>query len=161
MITFAILARQMILSRILSIKLTPFLRYSCKLFVAPKRVNSFAIKQIQTLSAKYRGATTGRPAYGVPTAHHPPSAALCFHILTNPSRRNPFVCTSIQNPLECHPPASEQAARNAKSFTCRFHADFAANPFIYRIYTKPPGGWVARHNFHCDAAQPRVRALLN
>jgi hypothetical protein len=35
--------------------LTPLLTYSCELFVEAKKVNSFAIKQIQTLSAKHPG----------------------------------------------------------------------------------------------------------
>src|SRR6266852_73478 len=55
MITSVMLARQIILPRPFPTKLTPLLRYSCKLFVAPKKVNSFAIKQIQTLSAKHPG----------------------------------------------------------------------------------------------------------
>jgi len=55
MITYIMLARQITLLDSLSAKLTPLLRYSCRLFVAPKKVNSFGIKQIQTLSAKYRG----------------------------------------------------------------------------------------------------------
>src|SRR6266849_2041619 len=62
MITFAMLARQIILSEPSPTDLTPLLRYSCKLFLAlslegfaPKKVNSFGIKQIQTLSAKHPG----------------------------------------------------------------------------------------------------------
>jgi len=90
--------------------------YYCKLFVAPKKLNSFTIKQIQTLSAKH-------PAYGVPQRHLSVLCAslpnlsraargvskgalsslidfltLCFHNLTNPFSRNSFRCTSIQNP---------------------------------------------------------------
>jgi hypothetical protein len=55
MITSVMLARQISLLSPLQTKLTPFLRYSYKLFVAPKKVNSFAIKQVQTLSAKHPG----------------------------------------------------------------------------------------------------------
>jgi hypothetical protein len=46
--------------------LTPFLTHCCKLLVASKKLNSFAIKQIRTLPAKY-------PGYGVPddSAGHP------------------------------------------------------------------------------------------
>jgi hypothetical protein len=61
MITYAMLARQVILPRPLALKLTPLLPYSCSLFVAPKRVNSFGIKQIQPLFAKH-------PGCGVPLA---------------------------------------------------------------------------------------------
>src|SRR5713101_227973 len=35
--------------------LTPLLRYSYKLFVASKKINSFTSRQIRTLSAKYPG----------------------------------------------------------------------------------------------------------
>jgi hypothetical protein len=55
MITFVMLARQISLLPPLPTALTPLLRYSYKLFVAPKKVNSFVIKQIQTLSAKHPG----------------------------------------------------------------------------------------------------------
>ncbi len=54
------LSRQIILPRPSPTKLTPLLRYSCKLFpalslegFAPENVNSFGIKQIQALSAKH------------------------------------------------------------------------------------------------------------
>ena len=55
MITSVMLARQMSLLPPLPTTLTPFLRYSCKLFAAPKKVNSFVIKQIRTLSANHPG----------------------------------------------------------------------------------------------------------
>jgi hypothetical protein len=60
------LARQTSLRNHLPSTLTPLLRYSCKLFVAPENLNSFAINQIQTLCAKH-------PGYGVPlhTSHEP------------------------------------------------------------------------------------------
>src|SRR5216683_1727907 len=60
MITYVMLSRQIILPRPSPTKLTPLLRYSCKLFpalslegFAPENVNSFGIKQIQALSAKH------------------------------------------------------------------------------------------------------------
>jgi hypothetical protein len=55
MITYVMLARQISLLPPLPTTLTPLLRYSCKLLVASKKVNSFAIKQIHTLSAKHPG----------------------------------------------------------------------------------------------------------
>src|SRR5712692_2129156 len=55
MITSVMLARQISLLTPLPTKLTPLLRYSYKLLVAPKKVNSFAIKQIRTLSVKHPG----------------------------------------------------------------------------------------------------------
>jgi hypothetical protein len=55
MIISVMLARQIPLLDPLPITLTPLFRYSCKLFVAPKKVKSFRIKQIQTLPPKYRG----------------------------------------------------------------------------------------------------------
>ena len=55
------LARQIILPRPLPTKLTPLRPYSCSLLVAPKKVNSFGIKQIQPLFAKH-------PGCGVPLA---------------------------------------------------------------------------------------------
>lgn len=71
MITSVMLARQIILPLPCPNRLTPLLRYSCRLFVAPQNVNSFGINQIQTLSAKYRGwgigipnATAGHPGWG-------------------------------------------------------------------------------------------------
>jgi hypothetical protein len=74
MIISVMLARQITLPRPFPTKLTPLFRYSCRLFVALKKVNPFGIKQIRTLFAKYRGwgipkATTGHPGWGVsPTA---------------------------------------------------------------------------------------------
>jgi hypothetical protein len=55
------LARQISLPRPLPVKLTPLRPYSCSLLVAPKKVNSFGIKQIQPLFAKH-------PGCGVPLA---------------------------------------------------------------------------------------------
>jgi hypothetical protein len=58
----------------------PFFSYACSLFARSKKVNSFAIKQIQPLFRKCRGvgvgipnATTGHPGWGyvnVQTARH-------------------------------------------------------------------------------------------
>jgi hypothetical protein len=62
MVTSAMLARQIIPLDPLPTTLTPLLRYSCKLFVALAKVKSFAIKQIRTLCAKYRG-------WGLPLRH--------------------------------------------------------------------------------------------
>jgi hypothetical protein len=60
---------------------SPLFSSTCRLFVAPKKVNSFAIKQIQPLFAKCRGgggipnASTGHPGWGAwPPAIHPGSA---------------------------------------------------------------------------------------
>jgi len=61
MITSVMLARQIILPRPLPAKLTPLRPYSCRLFVAPQKINSFGIKQMQTLFAKH-------PGWGVPLA---------------------------------------------------------------------------------------------
>ena len=55
MITSVMLARQITVPRNSPTKLTPLLRYSCKLFVAPENINPFGIKQIRTLSAKHPG----------------------------------------------------------------------------------------------------------
>ena len=55
MITSVMLARQITVPRNSPTKLTPLLRYSCKLFGATENVNSFSIKQIRTLSAKHPG----------------------------------------------------------------------------------------------------------
>ena len=43
---------------------TPLFTYSCGLFVVGRKLNSFAIKQVQTLSAKYPGY--GYPGRGTP-----------------------------------------------------------------------------------------------
>ena len=61
MLTYVVLARQIILPRPLPTKLTPLLPYSCSLFVGPKKVNAFGIKQIQPLFGKH-------PGWGVPPA---------------------------------------------------------------------------------------------
>jgi hypothetical protein len=137
------LARQITLLDPLPAKLTPLLRYSCGLFVAPQKVKPFRIKQLQTLSAKHRGwgypdlqtfrrsdletlfcppfvFITLQIAFPASRLFSQPSALLgggglspslrvtvplwpsifirvCFHRVTNPSARKPFVCTSIQN----------------------------------------------------------------
>ena len=71
----------------------PLHSYSSKLFVVAKNINSFAIKQIRTLSAKYRGWVYLRH----PDAMLAPLlSALCFHGLTNCFSRNSFHFTNIQ-----------------------------------------------------------------
>jgi hypothetical protein len=100
MITSVMLARQMSLPRPLATKLTPFLRYSCRLFVAPKKVNSFVIKQIQTLSQKYPGwgylRASPKTLHPYVSTHFIDFLLLCFYRLTNPFSRNSRVFTSIQ-----------------------------------------------------------------
>jgi hypothetical protein len=54
MVTYAMLAGQITLLDALPTKLTPLLRYACGVFAAPKKVNSFAIKQIQPLFQEHR-----------------------------------------------------------------------------------------------------------
>ena len=66
MIISVMLARQISLLDPLLATLTPLLRYSCRLFVAPKNIKSFAIKQIRTLRAKYRGWCVSVP-FDIPT----------------------------------------------------------------------------------------------
>jgi hypothetical protein len=106
MITFVMLARQIILLSTLPAKLTPLLRYSCRLFVALKDVNFFGIKQIHTLSQE-------RPGWGVPLrslgglcacpSGRRASAlsllfvffALCFQGVTNCFSGNSFPFTNI------------------------------------------------------------------
>ena len=107
-------------------RLSHAVSYYCELFVAAKNLNSFAIKQIQTLCAKYPGwgclcdnSAYSASLYPEPrrVRYHLPSlfSPLCFHALTNPFShlidlevlyfhtitnpfsRNPFPFTSIQN----------------------------------------------------------------
>jgi hypothetical protein len=102
MVISAMLARQITLLDPLPSTLSPLLRYSCKLFVALPNAKSFAINQFRTLYAKYRGwgylsdssALSASQRYHLPVFFPP----LCFHNLTNPFSRKPFVCRSIQNP---------------------------------------------------------------
>ena len=73
----------------------PLFSHSYGLFVVPKTVNSFAIKQIRTLCAKYRGLSVlcvSALSFAIDFV------SLCFQDLTNPFSRNPFPFTSIQNP---------------------------------------------------------------
>jgi len=78
------LARQISLRNPLRTKLTPLLRYSYKLLVVPKKANSFAIKQIQTLPAKHAGWGIYRPPL---TAHHPLPPSFVFTALQIPTPR--------------------------------------------------------------------------
>src|SRR5467141_1367662 len=61
--------------------------------------------QISTLPPRLLAAPLRRRSLPVVTTHHPlppvfrPS--LCFHALTNPSSRKPFIFTSIQIPRGC------------------------------------------------------------
>src|SRR5712692_5547170 len=55
MVICGVLPRQITASRPVPAKLTPLVQYSCRLSVAPKKVNSFRIKQIQTLLQNTRG----------------------------------------------------------------------------------------------------------
>ena len=114
MILYAMLARQITLPRPFPTKLTPLLRYSCRLFVVLKKVNPFGIKQIRTLLAKYRG-------WGYPRTprfqNQPPAPsslhqlhALCVsatrhsslatrHFLLSPFRINTFRTVTKQTTL--------------------------------------------------------------
>src|SRR5713226_2982922 len=98
MITFVMLARQIILRRSLPAKLTPLFQYSCKLFVAPKKVNCFGIRQIQSLLQNTRVgvylARLLRLCITIPHRFFSPLFSwsykspfwqlLCFHIYTKP-----------------------------------------------------------------------------
>ena len=82
-------------------ELTLFRTHSSALFVVAKKINSFGIKQIHTLTPKQPGSVypkrisdanrvgTSAPLIDFYTA--------CFHALTNPFFSNPFPFTSIQN----------------------------------------------------------------
>src|SRR4029077_8947524 len=61
--------------------LTPFPTHSSELFVDAKKLNSFAIKQIQTLAAKYRGGGVCRK--------------LCANSAISASQRYPFLAFSV------------------------------------------------------------------
>ena len=90
------LARRITFLRTLRTKLNHLLTYCCRLFVALEKVKSYRISNFQTLFAKHPGVggvhtTDTRHAKLAPSV-------LCFHNLTNPFFRNPFLFTSIQNP---------------------------------------------------------------
>jgi hypothetical protein len=72
--------------------------YCCGLFVVAKKVNSFGIKQIQTLCVKHRGWGTSRKQFRLSRFGFHVFSPLCFHHVTNPFFRNSFAFTSIQNP---------------------------------------------------------------
>ena len=61
----------------------------CKLFVAHKKLNSFAIKQIQTLSTKHRGMGYHRDSSA-------PSAPQRYHCRSSFSPLTPFSTTHTQ-----------------------------------------------------------------
>jgi hypothetical protein len=67
----ALLSQQPDLFSLTARTLNPLSAYSCKLFGAVEKPNSFAIKQIQTLCAKCRGMASaglpgGHPGWGIP-----------------------------------------------------------------------------------------------
>jgi hypothetical protein len=109
MIICLMLARQVTILDSLPTKLTPLLRYSCKLLVALAKVKSFAIKQIRTLCAKYRGWGVSVP-FDVRTfktfrRSDAFLSALCFHDVTNPFSRLPahLVLMYLQIPWRANP----------------------------------------------------------
>jgi hypothetical protein len=102
---------------------TPFLRYSCKLFVALSRIKSFGIKQIRTLLPKCPGwayltkpvpakSATYKLFFQTLFANQLPLlcfheltncpsklvvlSPLCFHTLTNCFSRKPLVFTTMR-----------------------------------------------------------------
>jgi hypothetical protein len=106
--------------------LTPLLTYCCKLFVVAKNFNSFAIKQIRTLSIKCWGMASaslpgGRPARGLPrkarlteSATYKLSSSSC---LQNGHSLVPLSCTQAvhESPITDHesrlcPPATSLSA---------------------------------------------------
>jgi hypothetical protein len=100
MITYAMLARQIILPRPLAIKLTPLLPYSCSLPLARSQKSQLLCNQANPDSfCKIPGV--GVPSTGSPWASAlllSISIALCFHNLTKPFSRNSHGFTSIRNP---------------------------------------------------------------
>jgi len=97
MIISVMLARQIPLPDPLSITLTPLLRYSCKLFVAPKKLKSFAIKQIRTLCAKYREWVPVQSLVRCTEAQKHRSVTPLFATLTHSCSRKSFPCRSYEN----------------------------------------------------------------
>jgi hypothetical protein len=107
------LPRQITLPQLLRSAVTPLLRYSCKLFVAPQKVNSFGIKQIQTLSAKHPGVGVPHTVcLGLLRRDARLLSALCFHGLTNCFSRNPFSFTNICIAPRCTPRGANSQIRN-------------------------------------------------
>src|ERR1700686_2482081 len=104
MITYVMLARQITFPCTFSPKLTPLLRYSCKLLVALANINPFKIKQIRTLYAKYQGwVYPARSVSGFCLSLFD-FLVLCFHNLTNCFPRKLFVFTTIRvaGGVACH-----------------------------------------------------------
>jgi hypothetical protein len=106
--------------------------YSCQLFVAAKKPNSFAIKQIQTLCTKH-------PGWGIPLRQLRvlcvsalsllvDSLILCFHGVTNPFFRNSFIFTSMQNPRGVALLEWQMHPRAAKFLECAFTPNHALTP---------------------------------
>jgi hypothetical protein len=169
MVTSPMLARQTSLRNHLPSTLTPLLRYSCKLFVAPENLNSFAINQIQTLCAKH-------PGYGVPlhTSHEPrvtdhvfarPLFSHSYELLFPPVRRtlggqllcfdNVPHCPGVSGRTSCPslslsnrvsaPPANSNSRRQIHSFhpLAASLASFSTPAFYFQqpaaSFAKSPG----------------------
>ena len=89
MITSLMLVRQIPLLEPFPIRLTPLLRYSCKLFVALAKVKFFAIKQIHALCAKYRGVgyIRTKPSCRISNLQALASQAVCIGVTPWPAPR--------------------------------------------------------------------------
>jgi hypothetical protein len=99
MITSAMLARQVIVPAPLPIELTPLVRYSCSLLPAPKKVNSFGIKQIQTLFAKHPGwGYLPQVRLGLPRFPYRFLSPFLFITLRNPFPATPLFSHSYKTP---------------------------------------------------------------
>jgi hypothetical protein len=70
---------------------TPVFSSTCRLFVAPKKVNSFAIKQIQTLFRKH-------PGWGYP--YGAPCVAFLFRISNSSIATRHFPCEQAEDDAE-------------------------------------------------------------
>ena len=102
MITSVMLARQATLLDPLPLTLTPLLRYSCALLNSLAPLSPTPVLCFQSFAR----SLTKIPGWGylvrLSSSFASPSPidflVFCFHVLTNPFFRKPFVCTSIQNP---------------------------------------------------------------
>jgi hypothetical protein len=109
MITSVMLARQISLLDTLPITLTPLLRYSCKLFVAPKNIKSFAIKQIRILAQNTGGCerTSAWPVHESQVTSHKSRPFSCLQppcrLFALFSALVPFVFISLQPLFPKHP----------------------------------------------------------
>src|SRR5882762_9534465 len=96
-------------------KSNPLHSHSSKFFVAPKKLNPFVIKQIQTPTPTSQG--------GVSLSHRGPPQqasllALCFHGLTNCFSRNPFVLIIICVAPRCGGPPPQNCSCGVESCSC-------------------------------------------